>query len=241
MKGFGSQAGRWALIGALTALPLLACGGQDGDAATTQEGQAAPSQPLTAEAQALVAQGNEAQRDGRYTEALDLFEKAMEIHPNHPVPQFGSLLAAMALGDTVLAASLREKLAVTGPELLAMVSPGSGMGSMAPGTEHIPGRDAARAPGRRQPTSRYPSNQTRRKRLGSHCRYPPIGPGASRARHTFCSGKEPRGRRSYRRPLVVPPLTALLAIPWSGEPASVTRETKLYYSNHMPASINSPL
>ena len=138
MKGFGSKFGRWVLVGALAGLPLLACGGQSGDAPSNQQGQAAPSQPLSAEAQALVTQGNEAQREGRYAEARDLFGKAMEIHPNHPVPQFGSLLAAMALGDTAMVASLREKLAVTGPDLLAMVSPGGGMGSMAPGAEHMP-------------------------------------------------------------------------------------------------------
>ncbi len=137
MKGFGSQVGRWVLVGALTGLPLLACNGQSGDVEGTPEVQA-PSQPLSAEAQALVTEGNAAQRDGRYSEALDLFGQAMEVHPNHPVPQFGSLLAAMALGDTALAGSLREKLAVTGPELLAMVSSGGGMGSMTPGAEHIP-------------------------------------------------------------------------------------------------------
>jgi len=106
------------------------------------------SQPLSDQAQLLVNQGNTAQRDGRYTEALEFFTQALEIHPNHPVPQFGSLMAAMALGDTALARSLREKLEVTGPDLLAMLGPGGGMGGTdpnAPGASHLP--DGALPPG----------------------------------------------------------------------------------------------
>jgi hypothetical protein len=59
----------------------------------------------------------------------------MEIHPNHPVPQFGRLLAAEALGDTALSRTLREALATTGPELLNMLGPEGGMGS---GAGHLP-------------------------------------------------------------------------------------------------------
>ncbi|MFH1765997.1 MAG: tetratricopeptide repeat protein [Gemmatimonadota bacterium] len=146
MKGFGLSARiglsarRWVALGTVAALPLLGCGGSGEETLPAQEGQEV-SQPLSDQAQLLVNQGNTAQREGRYAEALDFFGQALDIHPNHPVPQFGSLMAAMAVGDTALARSLREKLEVTGPDLLAMLGPEGGMGDTAPatpGASHLP-------------------------------------------------------------------------------------------------------
>ena len=133
LKGFGMSAKGLVLLGTLAALPMVGCGGSGEDTPPAQEGPAA-SQPLSDQAQLLVNQGNTAQREGRYPEALGYFGQALEMHPNHPVPQFGSLMAAMAVGDTALAQSLREKLEVTGPELLAMLGTGGGMGGTAPAT-----------------------------------------------------------------------------------------------------------
>jgi len=151
LKGFGISTKKWVVFGVFAALPLVGCGGSGEEAPPAQEGPAA-SQPLSDQAQLLVDQGNSAHREGRYTEALDFFSQAMDMHPNHPVPQFGSLLAATALGDTTLAQVLREKLAVTGPELLGMLGPGESMGGMAPtapGASHLP--EGALPPG--HPTS----------------------------------------------------------------------------------------
>ena len=39
------------------------------------------------------------------------------------MPQFGTLMAAMAVGDTALVRDMRERLAVSGPELLDMLGP----------------------------------------------------------------------------------------------------------------------
>lgn len=114
-------------------LPLVGCGGSNGDAPGAQSGGQV-SNPLSAEAQDLVNQGNLAQREGRYEEALDLFTQALELQPDHPVPQFGSLMAATAVGDTALVRTMRENLAVTGPELLEMLGPGGAMG----GSPHDP-------------------------------------------------------------------------------------------------------
>jgi len=140
LKGFELSANRWTWLLVLGILPLLACGEKPQESLPDRAGPAV-SQPLTDQAQNLVNQANTAQREGRYAEALDLFKQALEIHPNHPVPQFGGLMAATAVGDTALAQSLREKLATTGPELLEMRGPGGNMGGMAPevpGAEHVP-------------------------------------------------------------------------------------------------------
>jgi hypothetical protein len=80
--------------------------------------------------QDLVNRGNEAQRAGSYQEAMGLYREAMSLAPGHPVPQFGALMAAMALGDTALAASLRTKLETTAPELVGMLNPNGSMGAM---------------------------------------------------------------------------------------------------------------
>lgn len=131
-----TRASRWLKMGTLATvlLTLSACGG---DSAPAEGGQAG-AQLLSDEAQALVAQGNEAQRSGRYEEALEDFSKALELHPNHPVPQFGTLMAAAAVGDTALARSMREKLEETGPELLEMLGPAGAMGQGGAGGVHAP-------------------------------------------------------------------------------------------------------
>jgi len=138
LKDFGSSVSSWMLLGTLVVFPLVGCGGTGEKAPPAQDGQAASqpssdqtaSRPLSDQAQLLVNQGNTAQREGRYAEALAFFGQASDIHPNHAVPQFGGLLAAMAVGDTALAQSFREKLEVSGPELLAMLGPGGTMGGM---------------------------------------------------------------------------------------------------------------
>jgi hypothetical protein len=140
LKRFRFSARGWVVFGVFAVLPTVGCGGNGEEGLPAQEGQAA-SQPLSDQAQLLVSQGNAAQREGQYTEALDFFSQALDMHPDHPVPQFGSLMAAMAVGDTALAQSLRKKLEVTGPELLGMLGPEGGMGDMAPatpGASHMP-------------------------------------------------------------------------------------------------------
>lgn len=130
-------AGSRLAIGLLAVLPLWGCGGSGGNPPAGGAGSVA-SQPLSEAAQELVNQGNAAQRAGRYDEALDYFTQALELHPDHPVPQFGTLLAASAAGDTVLARSMREKLATTGPELLEMLGPEGMMGGEPSGGAHMP-------------------------------------------------------------------------------------------------------
>ncbi|NNM05870.1 MAG: tetratricopeptide repeat protein [Gemmatimonadetes bacterium] len=132
MTGYGLLFSRVTVVILLTALPFVGCGRSDNEGGPAEENQAG-SLPLTEEAQLLVDQGNAAQREGRYSDALEAFGGAMEIHPNHPVPQFGSLMAAMALGDTALVESLKVKLQTTGPELLEMLGPSGAMGGTAPG------------------------------------------------------------------------------------------------------------
>ena len=137
LKDIGSLVNRACTLAVFAAMPLTACGGT-ADNSSPAQGDQAVSRPLTEQAQLLVDQGNLAQREGRYADALESFGQALEIHPDHPVPQFGTLMAAMAVGDTVLAAELREKLALTGPELLEMLGPGNSMGGMAPAAPHGP-------------------------------------------------------------------------------------------------------
>lgn len=137
LKGFRLSASRLVPFVTVATLLVVGCGGNSEDAPPDQESPTA-SQPLSDQAQLLVDQGNAAQREGRYTDALGSFSQALDIHPDHAVPQFGSLLAAMALGDTALAQSLREKLEFSGPELLEMLGPAGGMGATAPGASHMP-------------------------------------------------------------------------------------------------------
>lgn len=129
-----------ARVAILTLLAAAGCGG-DGEGEAGIQTSPGTVPPLSEEAQAMVDRGNTALRAGQYAEGLDFFSKALEIHPDHPVPQFGSLMAAMAVGDTALVASLREKLQTTGPELLEMLGPEGGMGTSnpgMPGTDHMP-------------------------------------------------------------------------------------------------------
>jgi hypothetical protein len=129
----------------LIALSLAACGGSGGN----QEdgggaGESPAAQPLSAEAQDFLDRGNVAQREGRYADALALYRRAMELEPGHPVPQFGTYMAAIATGDSALADSVRAKLEVSSPDLLEMLHPGGGgMGGMTPGMP--PGADPHRS------------------------------------------------------------------------------------------------
>jgi hypothetical protein len=97
------------------------------------------AEPMSAEVQSFVNQGNEAQRAGEYETALDFYRQGMELAPDHPVPQFGALMAAMALGEDALADSLTQRLAVTSPELLAMLNPDGSMGGGMPENPHAGG------------------------------------------------------------------------------------------------------
>ena len=109
----------------LSTLVLTGCGGQE-DAPVQDLPPAA--QPMAEEVQRLVDLGNTAQREGRYDEALETYKEAMKLAPDHPVPQFGGLMAAMAVGDASFADSLRALLEVSAPDLVAMLGPGNAMG-----------------------------------------------------------------------------------------------------------------
>jgi hypothetical protein len=140
LRGFPSTRGTAIWIVLLGLLPVTACTGQgDGPRQGNQEGTPAAARPMSAEVQGFVNQGNEAQRAGRYEMALASYRKGMELAPEHPVPQFGALMAAMALGQEALADSLSQKLAVTSPELLAMLNPDGSMGGGMPRDPHAGG------------------------------------------------------------------------------------------------------
>ncbi len=127
-----SKATRGSPLLALGFLALAACGGEGGEGQSAPEEPGLPpaAQPMTQTVQTLVGQGNEAQRAGRYEEALGFYRDAMDQEPGHPVPEFGALMASMALGDSALVDSLRSRLLVTAPELVGMLSPDGSMGSM---------------------------------------------------------------------------------------------------------------
>lgn len=126
---------------ALAVLAWAGCGGegQAGSAGAEQGGMPAAAQPMPEQALELVSQGNEAQRAGRYQEAMTLYREGMALAPNHPVPQFGALMAAMALGDEALTDSLSAILAETSPDLLAMLKPDGSMGGAMPANPHVEG------------------------------------------------------------------------------------------------------
>jgi tetratricopeptide (TPR) repeat protein len=132
------------LVGGLS---LAACDGRGGDGPGAEPVESLAAQPLSEEAQDYLDRGNDAQREGRYGDALALYRQAMELAHEHPVPQFGAYMAAMALGDSALADSLRARLEVSSPDLLEMVHPGGGMGGgmggMVPGLP--PGVDPHRS------------------------------------------------------------------------------------------------
>jgi hypothetical protein len=124
----------------ILAMGLFAVAGCRGRADESGEADMpAAAQPMSAEVQELVNQGNEAQRAGNYASALGLYREAMELAADHPVPQFGALMAAMALGEQALADSLTRKLEATSPELLAMLSPDGSMGGGMPANPHAGG------------------------------------------------------------------------------------------------------
>ncbi len=111
--------------------PVAACGGSGGDEQGSPGGETSPgAQPMSDAVQDLVNRGNGAQRAGLYQEAKGLYQEAMNLAPDHPVPQFGALMAALALGDSALAESLRAKLQVSAPELVGMLNPDGSMGAV---------------------------------------------------------------------------------------------------------------
>lgn len=125
LKEIVTMVGRGIGVLSLSALFLTGCGGQD--SAPAQDLPPA-AQPMTEAVQSLVDQGNAAQREGRYDEALAIYQEAMELAPDHPVPQFGGLMAATAAGDVNLADSLRALLEASAPDLVAMLGAGNAMG-----------------------------------------------------------------------------------------------------------------
>lgn len=129
---------------ALTLLLLAGCGGGEGDSVPEgREEIPAAAQPMSAEVQGFVNQGNDAQRAGEYEVALGFYRQGMALAPDHPVPQFGALMAAMALGEEALADSLVRRLEVTSPELLAMLNPDGSMGGGMPTNPHAGGTPGA--------------------------------------------------------------------------------------------------
>lgn len=101
---------------------------------------------MSPEVQDLVDRGNEAQRAGSYEEALGFYSAAVELAPEHPVPQFGALMAAIALGDEAMVDSLSERLQNTAPELLSMLNPDGSMGGGTPSDLHTQGMSGGRPP-----------------------------------------------------------------------------------------------
>lgn len=99
----------------------------------------AAARPMSEQVQELVNLGNGAQRAGNYQEALGHYQKAMEIDPEHPVPQFGALMAAMATGDAELTEELTQRLQETSPDLLAMLNPNGTMGGEMPANSYAGG------------------------------------------------------------------------------------------------------
>jgi hypothetical protein len=139
LKGSYTGVGRTLALLGLSVAALVGCGGGSeagGGQATSGPGVSPDTQLLGDEVQNLVDKGNTAQRAGEYSQALEYYRQAMKLAWDHPVPQFGALMAAVALGDSSLADSLRAKLEVTGPDLLAMVSPGGAMAGSAGSNPH---------------------------------------------------------------------------------------------------------
>jgi len=119
---------------------LLGCSGEEqAGADAAREGMSAAAQPMGSEAQELVNRGNEALRAANYQGAMELFQEAMGLIPGHPVPQFGALMAAMALGDESMTDSLSAILQETSPALLAMLRPDGSMGGGMPANPHAQG------------------------------------------------------------------------------------------------------
>lgn len=118
---------------------LTGCGGGDGAGEGGEGGIPAAAQEMSPPVQEFVDQGNAAQRAGDYAAALGFYREAMELASDHPVPQFGALMAAMAIGDQALVDSLTRKLEVTSPELLAMLNPDGSMGGGMPPNPHAGG------------------------------------------------------------------------------------------------------
>ncbi len=140
-----------ALTLGLGLLVLAGCGREgSGSAESTPEEMPPAAQPMTPEVQDLVNQGNEAQRATEYDAALGFYRQAMELTPEHPVPQFGALMAAMALGNEALTDSLTQKLEATSPELLVMLRPDGSMGGETPTNPHGAGMPGV-MPGMAQP------------------------------------------------------------------------------------------
>jgi hypothetical protein len=112
----------------------VGCGGSDEASATGDQGpMSAAARPMSEEVQALVNEGNEAQRAAEFDQALTAYRAAMELDSEHPVPQFGALMVAMATGNEALSDSLTQLLQTSAPELVSMLTPDGSMGGGMPG------------------------------------------------------------------------------------------------------------
>jgi hypothetical protein len=121
----------------LCAAMAVGCGGSDEASATGDQGpMPAAARPMSEEVQALVSEGNEAQRAGAFDQALTAYRAAMELDSEHPVPQFGALMVAMATGNEALSDSLTQLLQTSAPELVSMLSPEGSMGGGMPADPH---------------------------------------------------------------------------------------------------------
>ncbi len=128
IKQYAWGRGSWLL---LSALFLIGCGG--GGEGNTGETPGEGPVPLTPRVQELVNQGNAAHRAADYQAALGYFTDALAEQPDHPVPQFGAVMAAMAVGDQAMVDSLSAKIQETSPELLGMLNAQGRMGAGMPG------------------------------------------------------------------------------------------------------------
>ena len=132
----------------LGVLGLTGCGGSQDSAPSAENQEAIPpaAAVMSAEVQAFVDQGNEAQREGNFEAAMSAYRAAMELDPQHPVPQFGALMVAMATGDEALTDSLSQLLQASSPELMAMLNPDGSMGAGMPANPHGSGMPGGMPP-----------------------------------------------------------------------------------------------
>lgn len=98
-----------------------------------------PAVPLSAEAQALIDSGNAAFKAGRHQDALDLYERASKVMPDHPAPWFGTYMAARELKMTALADSALKMIRMRVPGIEGHPAPSDGkMRQLSPHGDGMP-------------------------------------------------------------------------------------------------------
>ena len=130
LKEFGSLVRGAVSPRGLGALPLVGCGG-DADDGPPAEGDQAVSNPLS---RASSTPGGPGERcpDGRAGTPTpwSLSAKPWRSTPTTLYPSSGPSWQPWPWGTLPWPRTMREKLAVTGPELLEMLGPGGAMGGM---------------------------------------------------------------------------------------------------------------